>query len=171
MKASSLLTLALLSMTCTFANAIEMGKIRVGNTPARSIALESNLPGKSVLGSCKPFAVALNQRFAAAKIHSQVVGFNYATFGGHPDSQGHAVVIYEDEGRTYIMDNQMSRPVWVPNSASLREKVGQIAGVETNVISAWNLKVSPAKCRPNSHGANSSLAGLASHNSKSNGTK
>jgi hypothetical protein len=113
-----------------------MAEIRIGDTIARQIAKETTLRGKNVDGQCLPFAVALHARFKAAGIPSKIITFNYETlstphdiFGEHraivPISErggitgAHAVVAYEDMGRTYIMDNECWQPKWIHNDSPL----------------------------------------------------
>src|ERR1700679_2423132 len=104
--------------------------IRIGDSAARRIAKDAAVPGKNVEGQCLPFANALHAKFQAAGIPSQVVSFQYETLAAPREIIGeqraaapinerggltgaHAVVIYEDEGRTYVMDNQSWQPKWI----------------------------------------------------------
>jgi hypothetical protein len=139
MKAPPLITAVALAMAAPLASALDLPSLRLGNTPARSIALSPSLPGKSAYGECKAFALALDLKFKQANISSQVVGFEYEALGRRSELRGHAVVIFEDGGRTYVMDNQMSSPVWIKNSGSLAEKVAQITDLNTTVLRAWAL--------------------------------
>jgi len=111
-----------------------MGSVRVGDTPARRIAKDSSITGKGVDGLCLPFARALHAKFQAAGIPSRIVCFRYETLPipaelvfnpsvcpTIPERGGvtgeHAVVVYEDEGRTYVMDNQSWQPKWIHDSS------------------------------------------------------
>lgn len=111
-----------------------MGSARVGDTRARQIAKDLSITGKGVEGLCLPFARALHAKFQAAGIPSKIVCFRYTTlavpiplvenpsvFPSVAEQGGtageHAVVVYEDEGRTYVMDNQSWQPTWVHDSS------------------------------------------------------
>ncbi len=93
------------------------GEIRIGYGLAGNIARAPTLPGKNVPGQCLPFARELHARLQAAGIPSAIITYAYAAdsrLAGPLDAPlSHAVVAYEDRGRTYIMDNQSSAPVWV----------------------------------------------------------
>ena len=109
---------------------LSMGDIRIGDTPARRIAKEATLRGKYVEGQCLPFALALHARLRAAGIPSKIISFRYETLPRPREIFGerraiapinerggitgdHAVVAYEDRGRTYVMDNQSWQPKWI----------------------------------------------------------
>lgn len=93
------------------------GEIRIGYGPAGNIARAPDLPGKTVPGQCLPFARELHARLQAAGIPSAIITYAYAAdsrLAGPLDAPlSHAVVAYEDRGRTYIMDNQSPAPVWM----------------------------------------------------------
>jgi hypothetical protein len=135
------------------------GAIRIGDTPARRIAKETTLQGKFVEGQCLPFALALHARFLAAGIPSKVISYNYLTlpapreiFGEHraiaPINErggitgAHAVVAYEDEGRTYVMDNQSWQPKWIHDD-SPDGMAQQFSGMDAIVAKAQVVR-SPA---------------------------
>jgi hypothetical protein len=147
-KAITVVLAALLSGCASF----RVGDIRVGDTPARRIAKETSLPGKNVDGQCLPFAVALHARFQAAGIPSKVISFNYETLPAAREIFGelraiapvnerggitgvHAVVAYEDQGRTYVMDNQSWQPKWI-HDASAIGIAQQFGGMDTLVAKA-----------------------------------
>jgi hypothetical protein len=133
-KMSAKVMMAVLAVSFSAGAPICVGSIRVGDTPALRIAKEAAVRGKFVEGQCLPFARELHARFRAAGIPSKVITFNYETlcrpraiFGEHravaPINErggitgAHAVVAYEDQGRTYIMDNQSWQPKWVHNDS------------------------------------------------------
>ena len=124
------------------------GDIRIGNTAASRIAKDTSIPGKGKPGECLPFARALQKKFQAAGIPARVVVYGYEQ-GGVPavttsgdiyaqptgtgaDRGSHAVVVYEDGGRTYVMDNQSWTPQWVRN-ASPKEMAQQFSGINCSV--------------------------------------
>ena len=125
------------------------GGIRIGDTPARRIAKDPAIPGKFVEGQCLPFAAALQAKFQAAGIPSKILSFQYETLSAPRDLIGdqrpvpsindrggqvgtHAVVVYEDDGRTYVMDNQSWQPKWI-HDASLAGMASQFAGMNIAV--------------------------------------
>ena len=100
-----------------------VGSIRVGDTAPRRIAKEMSIRGKGIEGQCLPFAVSLHRRFKAAGIPSKVIGYGWKALAGplgdrKPHTGSHAVVAYQDDGRTYVMDNQSWQPMWVHGGAS-----------------------------------------------------
>jgi len=149
-KNMTLLPLIAASMMLFSASApIYAGGIRIGDTPARRIAKDSTVPGKNVEGQCLPFANALHAKFQAAGIPSQVVSFQYETLAAPREILGeqravapinerggltgaHAVVIYEDDGRIYVMDNQSWQPKWI-HEASTIDMARQFAGMDIAV--------------------------------------
>jgi hypothetical protein len=116
------------------------GGIRIGDTVASRIAKDPTIPGKGKAGQCLPFARALQQKFEAAGISARVVVYGYEAEGAAPGAApapaagraSHAVVVYEDKGRTYIMDNQSWKPVWVHQGAPM-QMAQQFSGFNTNV--------------------------------------
>jgi hypothetical protein len=131
---------------------LHAGGIRIGDTRARQIAKDALLAGKFTDGQCLPFAKALHAKFQAAGIPSKVISFGYETlstpqaiFGEQRavpsinDRGGltgaHAVVAYEDEGRTYVMDNQSWQPTWI-HAASPIDMARQFAGMNVAVGAA-----------------------------------
>jgi hypothetical protein len=142
--ASSLLLLALAPL--------QAGGIRIGDTPARRIAKDAKIAGKFVDGQCLPFANALHAKFQAAGIPSKILTFQYETLSAPRDLFGeqravapinerggltgaHAVVVYEDEGRTYVMDNQSWQPKWIHDAPPI-EVAQQFAGMNTAIGAA-----------------------------------
>jgi hypothetical protein len=142
--ASSMLLLALAPLRA--------GGIRIGDTPARRIAKDAKIAGKFVEGQCLPFANALHAKFQAAGIPSKVLTFQYETLSTPRDLFGeqgafaskserggvtgaHAVVVYEDEGRTYVMDNQSWQPKWIHDATPV-EVAQQFAGMNTAIGAA-----------------------------------
>jgi len=110
------------------------------------------LQGKYAEGQCLPFALALHARFRAAGIPSKVITFRYETLSRPREIFGafrafapinerggitgsHAVVAYEDEGRTYIMDNQSWQPKWI-HSDSPYGMARQFSGMNALVAKA-----------------------------------
>jgi hypothetical protein len=96
-----------------------------------------------------PFAIALHKKFEAAGIPSRVVVYGYESggvpipnAGGEISAQpvlgegagrgSHAVVIYDDSGRTYVMDNQSWTPQWVRNATPM-QMAQQFSGINTSV--------------------------------------
>jgi hypothetical protein len=122
--------------------------IRFGDTPAARIAKDVNLPGKEKTGQCLPFALALQKKFAAAGIASRVVIYGYETGGvpavttsgdilSQPAGTGrmrgsHAVVVYDDGGRIYVMDNQSWTPQWVQRAGAV-QIAQQFSGIHCSV--------------------------------------
>lgn len=147
MKTNSLLLLS--TMLLAACAPFRVGDIRVGNTPARKIAKDMSIPGKGVDGQCLPFAVALHHRFQAAGIPSKVIVFNYDSLGTTPGAfsgagnfgvskpvgGAHAMVAYNDEGRTYLMDNQSWMPTWV-HGDSVAGFAQQFSGMDMKVADA-----------------------------------
>lgn len=130
---TALFTLALATTTLC------AGEIRIGDTPARRIAKDRTIPGKGVPGECLTYAKALHAKFQAAGVPSKVVTFGYATTGlTRTDAKGaraHAVVVYDDNGRTYVADNQTWLPTWVANGPAL-EVAQRFAGLDAYVTNA-----------------------------------
>ena len=144
--------MAVLAVSISAGAPICDGNIRIGDTPAGRIAKETTVRGKYVDGQCLPFAKELHARFRAAGIPSKVITFNYETlsrsraiFGEHravaPINErggitgAHAVVAYEDQGRTYIMDNQSWQPKWI-HSDSPSGMARQFCGMDVLVAKA-----------------------------------
>jgi hypothetical protein len=140
---------AILFLVCASTQA---GGIRIGDTPARRIAKGAAIPGKFCEGQCLPFANALHAKLEAAGIRSKILSFQYETlpavhdvvadqwgFRPIPDRAGmtgaHAVVVYDDQGRTYVMDNQSWQPKWI-HDASPTVMATQFAGMNTFVDDA-----------------------------------
>jgi hypothetical protein len=151
-KISTKAVMAILAPLFFASSPFSMGEIRIGDTPARRIAKETTLRGKYVDGQCLPFALALHARFRAAGIPSKVITFRYETlprpraiFGEQQawapiNERGgiagaHAVVAYEDQGRTYLMDNQCWQPKWI-HSDSPYGMARQFSGMDTLVAKA-----------------------------------
>lgn len=149
------------------------GDIRIGDTPASRIAKDVSLPGKGQPGECLPFARALQKKFEAAGIASQIVVYNYEQGGvpaisaggdvvAQPSGLGaahgsHVVVIYNDGGRTYAMDNQSWTPRWL-HGASPAKMAQQFSGIDCSVKTA---RVLPEERKSKVHGsagANTRLA-------------
>jgi hypothetical protein len=130
--------------------AFDLRGIRVGDTPASRIAKQRDIVGKGQHGQCLAFAVELNQRLRAAGIKSQVIGYHYQDLspGGRNGGAilGHAVVVYEDRGRTYVMDNQSWAPRWI-NPAPVGTMLGQFGGLQAQVQRAFVVD-SSAKAPP-----------------------
>ncbi len=127
-----------------------VGNVRVGDTPARKIAKDMSIPGKGTDGQCLPFALALHHKFQSAGIPSKVVVYDYEslkapnTFAGtnHATPNGaHAVVVYNDDGRTYVMDNQSWLPTWVPGG-SIVATAQQFSGMNFGILGAHALSSS-----------------------------
>lgn len=126
----------------------QAGGIRIGDTPAARIAKDASLPGKGKLGECLPFARALQKKFEAAGIPSRIVVYGYEQGGvpaistegdmaPQPSGVGaargsHVAVVYEDGGRTYMMDNQSWTPHWVHNATPL-QMAQQFSGIQCSV--------------------------------------
>jgi hypothetical protein len=129
-----------------------VGNIRIGNTHAARIAKDQGINGKGSYGQCLPFALALHEKFQVAGIPSKVIAYSYETLtvpvdltggdlrplnpGEKPGTTGaHAIVAYEDDGRTYVMDNQSWMPQWVRNAtpAGLAQ---QFSGMDVAVLHA-----------------------------------
>jgi len=144
-----LIVIPLLSLSfATFsAHGFEFCGLRVGDTPARAIARDTTLKGKNVQNQCLPFAVDLSKKLRAAGISAQVVGYRYGgmTAGARDYGQvrGHAVVVYEDGGRSYVMDNQSWVPRWVEKSSENQTAI-QFEGMDSKIVSAWKVKEAKA---------------------------
>lgn len=124
------------------------GNIRIGDTAAGRIAKDTSIPGKGKPGECLPFALALQKKLQAAGVPARVIVYGYeqggmagVTSGGDlyaqpaglaADRGSHAVVVYEDAGRTYVMDNQSWTPQWVHN-ASPMHMAQQFSGINCSV--------------------------------------
>ena len=144
-KAQSALTAQVLILVSTgflvACASSRVGDFRIGNTPAAQIAKNPALPGKYETGQCLPYALALNKSFRAAGIPSKVIGFKYenVTNGERLGGAGaHAVVVYNDKGRIYVMDNQSTSPTWVAqgSSAAMMEQFG---GMDLSIRKAWTV--------------------------------
>lgn len=153
----------LLVLTWLTAASSEAGNIRIGDTPARKIAKDPHIPGKFMDGKCLPFAAALHKKFQEAGIPSKILVFHYTRLAALPDffatqnalptaadyggtTGSHAVVIYDDEGRTYAMDNQSWQPTWL-HEDSANKLAGQLGGMRALVNSAYYLKTRPQFAR------------------------
>jgi len=114
-------------------------EIRIGYGPAGNIARAPDLPGKNAPGQCLPFARELHARLQAAGIPSAIITYAYAAdsrLAGPLDAPlSHAVVAYEDRGRTYIMDNQSPAPVWVQKT-TLADMTQRFSGPSVAVLGA-----------------------------------
>jgi len=116
--------------------------VRVGNTPVRSIAMDPGLPGKGVPGQCLPYALALQKKLRASGVNSEIVAYRYEDLvgaGKFARNRKHAAVSFNDEGRTYLMDNVSSEPLWVENSLPVEQQLGQLEGMDARVLAAWNI--------------------------------
>jgi len=136
-KALALVAVAFLSI-CPSLHALD---IRIGDTVAAKIAKDAHLPGKGIAGQCLPFATALHEKLQAAGIPSRVIVYGYeanaapglAAASAETGSRGaHAVVAYDDGGRTYIMDNQSWTPKWIHNAAPM-QMAQQFSGLNCGV--------------------------------------
>jgi hypothetical protein len=138
MKTTGLIALLFTAAFATHVcSAFDLGGLRVGDTRAMTIAKDSSLAGKNVSGKCLPFAVALNKKFHEAGITSRIIGYSYEDAGRLAASRGHAVVAFQDGGRTYLMDNQSWTPRWM-ESTNTRDLAVQFEGMNTRVVTAWN---------------------------------
>ncbi|WP_131989107.1 hypothetical protein [Chthoniobacter flavus] len=124
------------------------GGIRIGDTPAARIAKDASIPGKGKQGECLPFAIALQKKLQAAGVPAQVVVYGYETggvptvgtdgeisaqpVGGAAARASHAAVVYEDRGRTYMMDNQSWTPRWIHNASPV-QMAQQFSGINYSV--------------------------------------
>lgn len=137
MKIKNALALtAVLMSLCSSLHALD---IRIGDTRAARIAKDSHIVGKGVSGQCLPYATALHEKFQAAGIPSQVIVYGYEASAAPgvagpsgPGRGAHAVVAYDDGGRTYIMDNQSWTPKWIHTAAPLL-MAQQFSGINANV--------------------------------------
>jgi hypothetical protein len=126
------------------------GGVRIGYGSASRIARDPDIPGRNVPGQCLPFACALQARLQAAGVRSRIIEYNYelspvpvGDLSGLPprDSHNplcHAVVAYQEEGRTYIIDNQSWTPTWVREAAPV-EMAQRFSGLAVNVLGARTL--------------------------------
>jgi hypothetical protein len=79
------------------------------------VARSKDVPGKFVPGQCKVFAIELAKRLNAAGADAKVIVYDWQS----ADSRGgaatgrHAVVVYQEGSRTYVMDNMTWSPKWV----------------------------------------------------------
>jgi hypothetical protein len=137
-KVNNYSTLSLVTAGLLIAGSVQAIDIRIGDTSAARIAKDAHLPGKGVPGQCLPFAAALHGKLQAAGIPSEVLVYGYeATPGpGMAVSAGkrgaHAVVLYQDGGRSYVMDNQSWAPQWLHEAAPL-QMAQQFSGIACNV--------------------------------------
>ena len=119
-----------------------LADFRFGNTPARSMAMDPCIPGKGVPGQCLPYAMALQKKLAKAGIHAKVIAYRSENLSDPSKSmvgRGHAVVAYQDRGRTYLMDNIADRPLWVEGNANPEEELGQLEGMDARIVAAWDV--------------------------------
>jgi hypothetical protein len=138
---NSIFVMAVL-LLATACSSTSTGRIRIGETAASKIAKDTQIPGKGVSGQCLPFAQALHQKFEAAGIPSRVIVYGYDVspvpqkelpeLGRSGDRQAHAVVTYDDGGRTYVMDNQSWSPQWVHDAAPI-QMAQQFSGINCQV--------------------------------------
>jgi hypothetical protein len=136
--------LALIAMLMPACSSLQTAGIRIGDTPAARIAKDSHIPGKGVAGQCLPYAVALHKKLEAAGIPSRVIVYGYEASGAAgsaaesaPSSPAanrgaHAVVSYDDGGRTYIMDNQSWAPKWIHDAEPVK-MAQQFSGLNCDV--------------------------------------
>jgi hypothetical protein len=155
-----ILSMAILmaSVGCT---SFRVGSVRVGQTKAARIAKAPSLPGKFVEGECLVFARSLHREFERAGISSKILAFRYESLSpiyGALDpepsmasfkkpsvpARSHAVVAYDDDGRTYLMDNESWRPRWV-KAASPTQMARQFGGMDVAVRGASYLSEPQAK--------------------------
>jgi len=173
MKLLTLLTpLVSLILTASPSRAFELGGLRVGNTPARAIVRESSIKGKCVQGQCLPYALDLAKRLQAAGIPAQVIGYRYGELmGGARDwgqVSGHAVVVYQDGGRTYIMDNQSWTPRWVEHAPD-KGMALQYEGMNSQVVMTWKVNGTSSPTRFSKHYGNSGHREASVHSSTRKG--
>lgn len=71
----------------------------------------------------------------------------------------HVVVIYNDGGRTYAMDNQSWTPRWVHDAAPM-QAAQQFSGIDCSVKTA---RVLPEERKPKAHGSTSGNSRLATN--------
>ena len=88
--------------------------------------------GKGQNNLCLPFAYALHNKFEQARIKSKVVCYHWQHTTDNKNGD-HAIVIFDDQGRTYVMDNQSFEPTWVKTSTEL-DIAQQFSGVFNQVI-------------------------------------
>jgi len=140
-------------------SSLSTASIRIGDTRAARIAKDTTIPGKGVPGQCLPFANALQEKLEAAGIPSKVIVYGYeasampqagATQPG--DRGSHAVVAYEDSGRTYIMDNQSWTPQWVHDGPAI-QMAQRFSGIYADVkvarvVRDSSLQLTPSEISP-----------------------
>ena len=117
--------------------------LRVGTTPARTIA-KAPAVGKGVPGKCLEFAQDKQAQFQQAGIRSKIVVYHAtplatprAVFDESidrklPDATAHAAVIYDDNGRSYMLDNMSWMPTWVSSDEPLKA-AQQFSGMDVAV--------------------------------------
>jgi hypothetical protein len=111
----------------------ELSALEIGYGPATQIARDPSLPGRNMPGQCLVFARALNARLQAAGIPSRLIEYRYD--GPVMGASSHAVVAYEEHGRTYIIDNQSWAPTWVRED-SLAAMAQRFSGPYVAVLGA-----------------------------------
>ncbi len=130
------------------------GEVRIGYGPASQIARAGDLRGRNRIGQCLPFARALQARLQAAGIRAKIITYAYeggVAPGENPPGlpQSHAVVAYEEGGRTYIMDNQSWSPKWIRDATAV-EMAQRFSGPGVAVLGAKvsaGRESSPRLCR------------------------
>lgn len=130
---------------CSFALSVHstVAELRLSYGEASKIALATDLPGKRMPGQCLPFARALAERLRAAGFQANAVTFTFQSAPGSHQNEGtisedyscHAAVIYNDGGRTYVMDNQRGAPLWV-HQGSVTNMLQRFAGPDIAVLAA-----------------------------------
>lgn len=114
----------------------KVGQIRVGYGKVGMIAKSNDVIGKYEMNQCLPFAKDLHQRFKEAGVNSAIVAYFWQA-GFHIG--GHAIVLYEDEGRIYGMDNMTWRPRWL-KTGKLQDMVEQFHEADGIVITSYIYK-------------------------------
>lgn len=139
---------------------------RIKNTPARSIAVSRSIPYKYAPGACLPFSRALCARMRAAKIEAKMLIYTWE-LPRVQESGRHAVVCYQDGGRTYVMDDQRSRPVWV-KPGTPKQIAQQISGTDMIITEAHYTvtRYAKASCKKGKPSAKKKSKASAKHGKK-----
>lgn len=126
-------TLALLFMSlCLSASASELPSFR-------------GLPGHLVQGQCDPFSKAAVLKLHKAGIPAVRILMRMQNPGA---TAFHAALIFKQDGRFYVMDNEHTAPMQFKGKTDLSAAL-RLAGADFNtsvcIVDEWNRKVQPHK--------------------------
>lgn len=94
-----------------------------GGTPQWQLIMKDRekLPGWQQDNQCRPFAIALSQKFKDAKFPHWLVEWHWKLISdaGTITEANHIVVAYETSDGIWMQDNMVNTPVWVDKHEGL----------------------------------------------------